>query len=356
MNRTVLLLSVSGSLVVTGCGGSVYHPAASSLGKSIEAMRPALDSELADYPNELRAAMLDNAPGEALAQYASQPHELLCRPVPASVEVAAYANKLGTAADSLIQTSGASPTEFADLAAATLGKYAVTAGDVDPAAIAAGAHQNCVRDFNFDAALQNFIGSGGAESNLVGAFAGLTELWGLVKPIATGVLGFVDQQRRARAIVAFLRTDGPKLQSYVDGLAKFSEAKAAYERAAAAKQFREALQPAASAPLTDEQKEKILEASAAYDALRAIDPSSSYKGVSESLKRLNDAANGNFNQEDMSAAISGFGESFNALKQVTENIAALEKGGDKHAALKAAIDKIRGKKEAPKEEDTAAED
>jgi len=340
-----------GCMILTSCGGSVYHPAASALGKSIEAMTPALDSELAEYPNELRSALLDNAKPADVANWARTPDDLLCRPVMVGVEAAAYSNKLQTAADSLIKTSGESPTKFSDLAAATLGKYAVSAGDADPAALAAEAARNCQSDFSYDVAFANFAGSGGAESGIVAAFTGLTELWALIKPVATGVLGFVDQQRRARAIIAFLRTDGPKLQGYVDGLAAFSERKAAYERAVAAKKFKETLAPALSAPLTDEQRQEVLDAAAAYDALRAIDPSAAYRGVGKSLERLIKAANGKLNQEDMSAAISGFGESFTALKQVGENIAALEKGGDKHEDLKAAIDKIRGKKPKKKEED-----
>lgn len=351
MRHLFVGLPAIGCIMLSGCGGSVYHPAASALGKSIEAMTPALDSELAEYPNELRSALLDNAQQSDVARWANDPQDLLCRPVLVSVEAAAYSNKLQTAADSLIETSGASPTKFSELAAASFGKYAVSAGDGDPAALAADAHRKCQLDFNYDTAFANFAGSGGAESGIVAAFTGLTELWALVKPIVTGVLGFVDQQRRARAIIAFMRTDGPKLQSYVDGLATFSEKKAAYERAAAAKLFKESLAPALQGPLTDEQKQEVLAAAATYDALQSIDPSASYKAVGKSLDRLVKAASGKFNQEDMSAAISGFGESFNALKQVSENIAALEKAGEKHEELKAAIDKIRGKKPSKKKDE-----
>ena len=331
------------TMLLGGCGGRVFHPAASSLGKSLEAMTPVLDSSLAEYPNEIRSALLENGTPALFATWERNPSELLCRPVRSSVELAAYSGKLHTAADSLISVSGESPTEFSDLAAATVGKYAVSSGETDPAVLAANARERCLNDFKYDEALRQFLG-GAREENFVAAAAGLTELWGLVRPIATGVLGFIDQQRRARAIVAFLRTDGDKLKGYVDGLEKFSEHKSNYERASAARAFKAALAPAQSGSLTDEQKQTVLEAAATYDALAAVDPTSSYRAISKSLDRLIKVGKGKYSGEDLSAAISGLGDSLSSLKQIQENIVALEKDGDKHAELKAAIDKIRGKK------------
>lgn len=321
----------------------MYHPAASSLGKSLEAMQPVLSSDLADYPNELRAALLSRASAGELQGFASQPDDLLCRPVASAVRIASTSGKLQAAANSLIETSGQSPTTFPELAASSLTRYSVSSGDADPKALGKDAYEQCVGDFNDQAAFANFAATGGAES-AAAALSGLTELWGLVKPVANGVLGFVDQQRRGRAIVAFIRTDGEKLQTYVKALEQFATTKAAYERAEAAKLFKAALVPASSGTLTDEQREDVLEVAGTYDALRAVDSTSAYVAVGKSIERLKNTASGKFDREDMSAAISGFGESFTTLNTVAQNIAALEKGGTKNEAMKAAIDKIRGKK------------
>jgi hypothetical protein len=340
-----------GAALLSGCGGRIYNPAASSLGKSVEVMVPVINSDLADYPNELRAALLDNAPDADIRAMQRNPSDLLCRPVRSGVELAAYSNKLQSASDSLIKVSGESPKDFSDLAAATLSKYAVSSGDVDPLAVGAEARQSCYNDFKYDTALANFLGTAGAEAGFAAAFAGLTELWGLLKPVATGVLSFVDQQRREQAIVAFLRTDGPKLKSYVDKMSEFSGRKAAWERAVAAKAFAQEVAKLTPGAITDDQKKAVLDAAATYDALRAVDPTTSYKAVSASLDRLIGVSNGKYSEADLSAAISGFGESFSALQQISENIAALQKGGDKNEALRAAIAKIRGKE--PKTEASA---
>jgi hypothetical protein len=325
--------------VLGGCGGRVYSPAAASMGKSVEAMVPVIDSDLADYPNELR---LENADAGFLTEYKSEPSELLCMPVRSSVEMAASSNKLQNASESLIRVSGESPTSFSELAAATLSKYAVAAGDVDPAKLGDDAHQACIADFKFNDAYDAFISTGGAESLQLTA-AGLTELWGLVKPIAVGVLGIVDQQRREQAILAYLRTDGPQLKKDVDALATFSKTKAAYERAVAAKAFAAAMSEFPAQGATDEQRQAVLAAAATYDTLRAIDPTTSYEAVSESIERLINVSKGQYTEADLGAAISGFGQSFTALKQVGDNIAALRKGGDKNDDLRTAIAKIRGK-------------
>lgn len=348
--RGSVSLMVSAALL-SGCGGRIYNPAVSSLGKSVEVMVPVINSDLADYPNELRSAMLINPPKSAVDDWRREPSELLCRPVRTGVELAAYSNKLQSASDSLVKVSGESPTTFADLAAATLSKYAISSGDIEPVKAGAEARQSCIDDFKYDAAFNNFVKTGGAEFAVAAAFAGLTELWGLLKPIATGILGFVDQQRRERAIVAFLRTDGPKLKSYVDKLSDFSATKAAWERAVAAKAFKEKVAKLTPGGITDDQRKEVLDAAATYDALRGVDPTTSYKAVSESLDRLIGVSNGRYTEADLSAAISGFGESFSALKQIDENIAALQKGGDKNEALRAAIAKIRGQE--PKSAATA---
>lgn len=332
-----------GTALVSACGGRIYNPAASSLGKSVEAMVPVVNSDLADYPNELRSALLRNADAASMTAWKREPADLLCRPVRSSVELASYANKLQTASESLIRVSGESPADFAGLAAAALSKYAVSAGEDNPAGLGAEARRSCLNDFNYDAALAGFASSAGAEAGLAGALVGLTELWGLVKPVASGVLGIVDQQRRQQAIGAFLKSDGPKLKGYLDKLAQFSARKAAWERAVAARAFKEAVAKLEPTAVTDEQVQAVLDAASTYDALRALDATSAYLSVGKSLDRLTKVANGKFSQEDLSAAISGFGESFSALKQVSQNIAALEKGGEKHDALRTAIAKIRGK-------------
>lgn len=343
MKRSACFTLLLGTALVSACGGRVFNPAAVSLGKSVEAMIPAINSDLADYPNELRAALLRNADASTIAAWKREPSELLCRPVRSSVEIAAYANKIQTASGSLLEVSGESPATFSELAAATLSKYAVSAGDSNPISLGAQARQSCLDDFNSAAALQNFVSTAGAEAGIAGAFAGLTELWGLVKPVAMGVLSFVDQQRRQRAIVAFLRTDGPKLKEYIDKLSRFSAGKAAWERAEAAKAFAESVNALPVGTPSSEQIATVLEAAATYDALRALDATSAYEATSKSLERLNNVADGKYSREDLSAAISSFGESFAALQQIAENIAALEKGGSKHEAVRAAIAKIRGK-------------
>ena len=298
------VVMIGAALSLGGCGGQIYHPAASSLATSLQAMRPALDSDLADYPNELRAAVLDHAAPNDLVVLRQNPARLLCRPVRSSVEVSAYANKLAAASDSLSDVSGKSPDTFASLAAAALSKYAVTSGQLDPALIAAKAHDECMGDFAFEDAYNGFAVAGGAEAGVAAAFAGLTELWGLVKPIATGVLGFVDQQRRAKAIAAFLQADGKSLKGYVDRIATFSKRKAAYERAVAARTFSNSLTAIGPGPLAEQDKGKILEAAAAYDALRAVDATSAYVAVGDSIQKLTEVSNGKFDRATMSAAIN----------------------------------------------------
>ncbi len=305
-------------------------------------MNTSLTSSLGDYPNQLRGAMLDAVGGD-FSDISGDSAALLCAPIYQSVKTAQLAQELGVSAAALQTVAGESPTGFSELAASTIVGYSIGSGGLDPKDAASAARMSCRTDArNFTQARDAFVSQ--SQQEFAGQLAGLIALWDLVKPVATGVLGIVDQQQRERAIVAYLRGNGERLKSNIAELRTFAQRKSDYERAAAAHQFDAVLRPALADNLLEEvEKEKVLEAAEVYDTLRSQDPTLAYTDVDKAITRLQNVTSGKYSKEDLTAAISSLGGAIAAFGSVTDNITKLEAGGENNEALKKAVAKIRGK-------------
>jgi hypothetical protein len=330
-------------VAVTSCGGGMYLPAATSLGSSLEEMNTTLSAQLEDYPSQWRSAFLRKASTPAAVQ-SLDAMRLLCGPVYRTVLAAEQARELGVSSAALTKAAGESPKEFPELLADTLVGQSIGTGDVDPKIAAGNARDQCSQDFsNLDAATDGFLGTSGTES--LALLEGLVALWGLLKPVASGILGFVNQQQRSQAIAEYIAENSERLRQNVQSLAAFAEQKAAYERAVAADEFRTTVQTAIQdRAISGDERSEILESGQVYDTLRAQNAALAYKEVDRGIERLENITKGDYTREDLSAAITSLAGSFSALASINENIGKLEKGGEQNEALNAAIAKIRGKK------------
>ena len=70
-------------------------------------------------------------------------------------------------------------------------------------------------------------------------------------------------------------------------------------------------------------------------------PEAPFKDLTKAVERLRSVASGKYTGEDLAAAIKGFGSAAASLAKIREQIAELEKGGDKNDELKAALKKLR---------------
>lgn len=350
MEKTIGWAAALGACtMLAACGGGLYRPAAASLGKSFETMNKSLAATLEDYPNQFRAASIDRYAPQGLAPLRDDPSLLLCAPIYNAVLAGQLANEIGVSSAALVSTAGESPEGFSALLADTLAGHTIAGSEDDPAAIATGASDRCKEDAaGLVEARNQFTNQSGLE--FAGALGGLIALWDLVKPIAKGGLGIVNQQQREAAIRDFIVREGDALRENARKLAAFSRKKATYERAMAAHDFQTIVRKSlADGSLSDKEREEVLDAATVYDTLREQDPSGAYDSVGKGIERLQKVARGEYGREDLGAAIASLGRSIGSLNAISQSITELEKGGKNNKALNDAIDKIRGKKPAPAE-------
>lgn len=337
------VLILAGCCVLSGCGAAVYRPAGANFATSITAMNTATAQAFKEYRAESRTALIKKTPSTPWST-------VLCFPFANWAYYAAAQRELQLASAGITNLTGDSADSFSGLVAATAGSYAVIPDrgkeeESENALLkqAKEAENSCQADIKSDALVQTReaflarVGSGQGTQGIAGAIA----LWELIKPIAEGGLRFVDQRRRERAIHEYLQAHGQDLLDHIRRVQAFMVTKNKYERALAAQEFKTALNAAAPGGFSDKELEELHKQAAVYDAVFDQSPEAPFKDLTKAVERLRSVASGKYTGEDLAAAIKGFGSAAASLAKIREQIAELEKGGDKNDELKAALKKLR---------------